>query len=489
MLGPFIRVYGIVIVALVLTVYSVEAQAPPSGPPGDSPEATPPAEEPGERTERTAPDGDAPTEKTPAEESVDEAEEDPPAVKASAEEPIDDAESDQELMAELEAATAADAEETTARSKKPGDGADGAVGEDPLLQVAEGAKEVMGNEMNPSLSIILDVAGAYFSQRERLRMGGHAPTTNGPAIQGAELAASANVDPFFRVDLAFGMWHLHVEEVFLTTVALPLNLQLRAGQFKSNIGRHNPTHLHQWRFVVHPLPNQYLFGSEGLALPGAELSVLLPLPWYLELVGALQVGESGSFRTKPLSEGDPGYEDFVYPLRLVQFFDLSDALALQVGLNAVLGTSPSAPERNNRSTALGLDTLLKWRPIGWGDTGYTFVAWVIEGWYRQTEVADDLWDDMGCYSDLVFGMDKQWEAALRGEVWHRLGGADVHPDLDRNVYGRDVIRGSAVLSFMPSHFSRVRWQYSFEHPAGLGDNHIGLLQLEVSAGAHGAHRY
>ena len=88
--------------------------------------------------------------------------------------------------------------------------------------------------------------------------------------------------------MAFGMWHLHMEEIYLTTTSLPLNLQLRAGKFKSDIGRHNPTHLHQWKFVLHPLANQFLFGSEGLSLPGAELSVLLPLPWYVEIKGALQ---------------------------------------------------------------------------------------------------------------------------------------------------------------------------------------------------------
>ncbi len=396
---------------------------------------------------------------------------------------------DDALLQELEKAASEDADEISKTKGADASRADDQEREDPLNQLPQGAQEVIGNEANPSISIILDFAGAFFARENRIHQGGHAPTTNGPTIQGAELAASASVDPFFRVDMAFGMYHLHMEEIYLTTTSLPLNLQIRAGKFKSNVGRHNPTHLHTWHFVLHPLPNEFMFGAEGLSPPGCELSVLFPLPWYVELVGALQMGENGSFRTKPLSQGDPGFADFIYPIRLVQFFDLHDDLALQLGLNSVFGTSPSAPEESNRTFAYGADLFFKWRPIGWGDTGYTYIAWATEGWFRQMEVAEDLWMDAGGYSDLIFGLTKEWEIAVRGEYWRRLAGDDENDAIDRANYGLDTIRGSGSFSFMPSHFSRVRLQYTFEHIQGFDDNHITLLQLEVSAGAHGAHKY
>jgi len=400
-----------------------------------------------------------------------------------------DSEGEDELLAELEAAAAADSEQTERTKGADAIQTENIEAEDPLNELPQGVQEVIGNETNPSLSIILDLAGAYFSNDDRIHQGGHAPTYNGPAIQGAELAASANIDPFFRIDMAFGMWHLHMEEIYLTTASLPLNLQLRAGKFKSNVGRHNPTHLHQWHFVLHPLPNEFMFGAEGLAPPGLEISLLFPLPWYVELIGALQMGEAGAFRTKPFSEGDPGFGDFIYPVRLVQFFDLSDDTALQLGLNTVQGTSAAAPETGNRSFAYGVDLLLKWRPIGWGETGYTYVAWTTEGWFRQMEVPRDLWQDLGGYSDIVLGISKDWDVAVRGEYWRRLSGDEDNAEINRANYGLDTIRGSAAVSFMPSHFSRVRLQYTFEHIEGFDDNHIALLQLEVSAGAHGAHKY
>lgn len=411
-------------------------------------------------------------------------------------------EQDDALMAELEAAAEEDNQNISQKT-----GADARLtadreAEDPINQLPKGAKEVIGNEANPSISIILDCAGAFFSHDDHYRLGGHAPHTNGPMIQGAELAASAYIDPYFKIDMAFGMYHLHIEEIYLTTMSLPWNLQLRAGQFKSNIGRHNPTHLHTWHFVTHPIANEFLFGAEGLTLPGVEISVLLPLPWYVELVGALQAGHSGSFETDFLS-GDPGFDDFIYPLRLVQFFDISDDWGAQLGLNAVLGSSPLAPNKN-RSHAYGVDLMVKWRPIGAGSTGYTYVAWITEAWLRQMQVPEDLFQDVGGYSDLIFGISKEWEVALRVEYWKRLAGADT---LDRKRFGMDIIRGVAAASFMPSHFSRVRLQYSFDHfpseyaydaeglPTGEGlplydtNSHAVMLQLEVSAGSHGAHKY
>lgn len=351
--------------------------------------------------------------------------------------------------------------------------------------------DLLGNESNPSMSLILDVAAGYFSQEygDRVHSGGHAPTGTGIGVTGAELAASANVDPYFRLDMAFCFSHLHLEEITFTTLALPGNLQVRGGLFLSKVGRVNNTHPHSWHFVMHPLPNQFLFGAEGLGAPGVELSWLAPLPWYVELTGALQIGEGGAFRTKDLGDGDPGFRDFLYPLRLAQFFDLADDWALQAGANAVFAPSAMGPEVGNRAYAYGGDLLLKWRPIGAGDTGYASIALVVEGWYRELEVPNDLWRDAGGYADLIFGIAKRWEAAARGELWRRLDGDAPGEDNGRAKLGLDVERASGSVSFLPTHFSRIRLQYTFENVEGYEPNHIAVVQLEVSAGAHGAHAY
>ncbi|MBI5549822.1 MAG: hypothetical protein HY901_38540, partial [Deltaproteobacteria bacterium] len=363
---------------------------------------------------------------------------------------------DPELERALEEAAKADAQ-----AQSGGKGADATQAqdrraEDPL-RLAFG-KEILGNESNPAISLILDVVGSYFSRADRVPLEGHVPTATGVSVTGAELAASASVDPYFRFDMAFALAHLELEEIYLTTLSLPLDLQARAGQFLSKVGRHNPTHPHSWHFVLNPLPNQFLFGAEGLGGPGAEVSWLAPLPWYVELIGALQVGEGGAFRTKPLTEGDPRFEDFIYPVRLVQFFDLSDDWALQLGTNAVFGTSALEPQVGHRTYAFGGDLLLKWRPIGQGQTGYTYLAWVTEFWLRKMEVPTDVWQDVGGYTDLIVGISKRWEVGARFELWRRVGGEAPTALNSRSQFGLDSERASLALSFLPSHFSRARLQ-------------------------------
>jgi len=350
-------------------------------------------------------------------------------------------------------------------------------------------KEILGNEMNPSISLILDFTAAYFSQQDRVKLGGHNPSATGMELTGAELAASANVDPYFRFDMAFCFGHMHLEEFYMTTLALPGNLLARAGLFLSKAGRINNTHPHSWVMGLGTLPNMYLFGAEGLGGPGVELSWLIPLPWFSEITAAIQNGEGGSFRTKSFSKYEPGPDDFIHPIRLVNFFDLDDDWALQVGANAVLAPSTMGPEVGNRSSAYGIDIFLKYRPIGWGSTGNFFVSAALEGWFREMEVPQDVWRDAGGYADLTVGISKRWMVALRGELWKRIEGDEPDENNRRAELGLDSQRVSAALLFLPSHFSKMRLQYTLESVESFNLNHIVLMQLEVSAGSHGAHSY
>jgi hypothetical protein len=359
--------------------------------------------------------------------------------------------------------------------------------EDPLNLLSPSVGRVLGNEANPALGIILDFGWAWFSSEARYRQGGHALNTNGPGIMGAELSASAAIDPYFEFEMAFELSHLHLEEIVATTTALPGNLQVRAGKYLADIGRHNPTHIHAWHFVSQPLANEWLFGAEGMSLPGVEVSWLAPLPWYVEFIAGVQMGEAGSFRTS--FAGDPGFSDFIYPMRLAQFFDFNNDHAGQLGLNTVLGTSVSAPEKNNRVYAYGVDLLYRYRPFGAGRSGYSHITTVVEGWFRQMEVAGSLLEDIGGYADLIFGISRYWEIALRGELWRRRGGANESDEWNRDRFGMNMGRMNTAISLSPTHFSRIRLQHAYEVVGAHGPSHMVVMALEVSAGAHGAHAY
>jgi len=118
------------------------------------------------------------------------------------------------------------------------------------------------------------------------------------------------VDPYFKAqaNLLFqidsdGESNFELEEAYLTTVSLPANLQVKAGQFFTEFGRLNPSHPHTWAFVDQPLVNGRFFGADGLRNPGARASWLAPTPFYSELFLAVQnsSGETAeSFcRTRP----------------------------------------------------------------------------------------------------------------------------------------------------------------------------------------------
>ncbi len=117
-------------------------------------------------------------------------------------------------------------------------------------------------------------------------------------INEAELSFQSVVDPYARADFFFtvgkdtdtGKFSLDLEEGYITTLSLPAHLQLKAGKFKSAMGRINPVHPHALPFIS--LPNAYenYFG-EGINDEGVSLSWLIPNSlFYQELVVQLTDG-------------------------------------------------------------------------------------------------------------------------------------------------------------------------------------------------------
>ncbi|MEB3222328.1 MAG: zinc-regulated TonB-dependent outer membrane receptor, partial [Candidatus Sericytochromatia bacterium] len=150
-------------------------------------------------------------------------------------------------------------------------------------------------DMNPNISIIMDVAAAAFSRAPDQR-GGHDPRANGFNLQQLELAIGAPVDPFWRFDsnLVYSQFGVEIEEAYATSLQAPFDMQARVGQFLTRFGRLNGTHPHTWEFVDQPLANGKFFGGEGNRGLGGEVSWLAPVPWYMELVGSATDATGGA---------------------------------------------------------------------------------------------------------------------------------------------------------------------------------------------------
>ncbi|MCZ7584146.1 MAG: hypothetical protein M5R36_12840 [Deltaproteobacteria bacterium] len=119
----------------------------------------------------------------------------------------------------------------------------------------------------------------------------------------------------------------------------------------------------------------------------------------------------------------------------------------------------------------------------------------MEGWLRQMEVPRDVWEDGTGYAELDLGLAKRWSTAGRFDVFRRLSGDEPGAVNRRTDYGIDSHRYNASVSFAPSHFSRLRLNYSLHQITeetvkdNFEDNHMVAFQLEVAVGKHGAHPY
>jgi hypothetical protein len=348
----------------------------------------------------------------------------------------------------------------------------------PLQQTVKGLTIDIGFNM--------DVAASYFSAQADQR-GGHDPKETGFALQALEMSLGGSVDPFLRFDsnVVFSLFGVEIEEAYATTLALPANLQMRFGQFLTRFGRANPTHLHSWSFADQNLLIGKFFGTEGSRGLGAELSWLTPLPWYVELAGAVTNADGECCARSFLGADAIGIKtplDLLGTFTLKQFFPVTDDWSLLVGASAQLG--PNASGNLNRTEIYGVDATVRLRPLT-SDTRWA-VTWTTEAILRGRQVPFDNLYDGGVTSQIVWLMNQSWETGARYEFATGLENDPLDPEWTSIRH-----RGALQLTYYPSHFSRVRLQTSLDLPTYQYAFPVIAVFLtgEILVGAHAAHNY
>jgi hypothetical protein len=313
-----------------------------------------------------------------------------------------------------------------------------------------------------------------------------------------ELSANATVDPYLRLDanIVFVQDDVELEEAYGTTLALPARFQARFGQFLHRFGRINSQHPHSWRFVDQPFPLGRVFGGEGGRGLGVEVSWLMPLSWYVELIAsALQADGEGA--RSFFGEENPGVRapiDVLYVTAVKQFFPLGDDWSLLVGLSSALGPNATGP--GNRTDVFGGDLFFKYRPVT--RQGQLEITWQTEVLYRRREVPRDLLEDHGLYTQVAACFTQHWGIAGRYEFGSPARGLD-GDTTDASGAGRDPLdpewtrdrqRFSSNISYSPTEFSRFRLQGGYDLPRYV-DRGIwsAFLAAELMVGAHGAHTF
>jgi hypothetical protein len=371
------------------------------------------------------------------------------------------------------------------------------------------------NYMNISFDGMFALAASSARDLSNIERGDHDPQQRGFNARNTELAFDGAVDPYFEgfANIVFKLDNdnntdVEVEEAFLQTTSLPFNLQLKAGQFFAAFGRINPTHPHTWDFADAPIVHALLLGGDGLRGVGTQVSWIVPVPWYSQLILGVQNGRGGtgySFRNpgdggmffdrRTTDRELRGLEDFVWIPRWENSVDLSPTQVVLAGVSGAFGSNETGG--NARTQIYGGDLLYKWKSAN-AEGGFPFVKWQTEFMYRRFEAGRGMnesfpvaetFHDWGMYSQVMWGFKKGWVAGIRGDYYDAQD-SRFTDDPDRQSRSRI----SANLTWYPTEFSKIRLQYNHDliddtfFLAGRDADSV-FLQFEFILGAHGAHKF
>jgi hypothetical protein len=176
-----------------------------------------------------------------------------------------------------------------------------------------------------------------------------------------EIAANGYLNPYTRADVTMGIsgtgGEIDIEEAYATLLrGLPLNLQIRAGQYLVDFGKINTQHAHQWSWILRPLMFQQFFGEEGLKDIGINVTSMWP------------VGKSALTISGNLLQGDfllgESANDVSYDMggssRISLFSPVGTYSSLEAGISGLLGEFDPI---HKRWAKMGdIDFKYKWRP-------------------------------------------------------------------------------------------------------------------------------
>ena len=387
--------------------------------------------------------------------------------------------------------------------------------------------------LNLSLGALMAMGTTTASDIAALSPGGHDPNQRGFSVQNLELTMDGRVGPHLSGHAFFvfpigrdGATRVEVEEAFMETDWLPLDMTLRAGHIFSEFGRHNPTHPHTWEFVDMPLINHRMFGGDGLRQTGVRLFAPIHLPFHSEFVLTLMNGQgetAHSFRSDHggaasfgrahrglRNAGALAFRDMIVNPRYQIETHLTESQTLLAGVSAAFGANASGADTG--SQIYGADLTWTWSHEP-HEKGVPYVTWQSETMYRRYQAGaytDDLnadgvpdlnlagdgvtvltvpretIEDYGFYTQLIYGFHPDWRTGLRWDY--------VAPNRAQyeGIIGLDADRNrrwriSPNLTWQSTEFARVRLQYNYDSRERRGIDHSVWLQFDLELGAHEGH--
>jgi hypothetical protein len=346
---------------------------------------------------------------------------------------------------------------------------------------------------------------------ESLQSGHHDPHKRGFSVQQMELVLAGAVDPYFtaQANIVGTTEGFELEEAYAESSSLLFGLQAKVGYFLTEFGRTNATHPHVSPWLTRPVVATRFFGGDGTRAGGLRMAWLAPTEWYNRLTISVQNAndETAASFGGVVDEDDDSVtiagrtrseiavhapDDLLWLARWQTGVDI-DRWTVMVGASALVGPNATGPE--GRTAIYGVDAVAKWTAPG-ARHGFPYLQFEGEAMRRHYEADNDpvqtlpseTLTDNGAYLQGVWGFTEGWAVGLRGEKLTGSGDDARADDAARD----DRTRISPLLMWNPTHFSRLRLEYDydhFDHQTSDGENsaHSVWLGLEVLIGAHPAH--
>jgi hypothetical protein len=331
------------------------------------------------------------------------------------------------------------------------------------------------NADNPAISLVIDTA---------LTTDTHGSGWDF-ALQSAELFLSAPIDPFLRGYAALvgsSEEGFDIEEAALVTTSLPWNLTVKGGRFFADVGRFPHWHAEQLPFVDRPPSIERLIPGESRA-QGAELSWLAPIDHYVRVTGGVydSIGEQDELPPTVGSGGSRGLDQLTWLVHPATYFDLSEALNLELG-----ATFATIPDRGARYL-YGFDATLRHQP---GTSAF----------YQGLVLGSEWYWNYQDFDDVEVGTDPGTGEPILGEKRFRRDGGYAYLeaflgrstslgtrfDLAREPAGPADLQHtySAFATWYPSEFQRLRFQIDqIDRAHAQGDQRF-TLQWTAFLGSH-----
>lgn len=305
-------------------------------------------------------------------------------------------------------------------------------------------------------------------------------------VRGAELSLFGPIDHRFDGKLSFaahpegGESLAELHEATVSSSKIIPRSRFKIGQFFLGVGILNQVHQHDWSFISAPYVHKTVFrDSEGALDTGVEYSVLLPLPFYLDLtVGVTNgytYGHSHSAGEKP--------EVPTHYVRAESYFSLFD-LGFKPGVSYLSRTDAS----KNEMTLYGLDLVAKKRK-----GKMLQFLWLSELWSRTTK-PDGVESEhtIGFHMYPQLGFSYHWYFGLRLDYYKNLSLENVAGDSLDN-YRRSFV---PTLTFQETEFAKFRLAFHHEQikdPSRPADEDTVVQSVEFQTtfilGAHPAHDF